>query len=199
MWTRKSFVLRFAVLLLFAELLSGCESSNPFWKGKPIQTVQTPPTLPIVPGVGEYHLYDNSLAQHQGNQPCPHDGGTCGNHSGINGGACGGASCSGGCGGGCGKATGSAVATTGVPSAPQSQSSLPESQMAMQANSPAQNRYGGQKTCPVTGRALGTMGPAVPVNIAGQTIYVCCEGCVQTVQSDPGQYLAKAVQERGGA
>ncbi len=35
--------------------------------------------------------------------------------------------------------------------------------------------YAGQKTCPVTGEALGSMGAPVPVTVKGQTIYVCCE------------------------
>ena len=41
----------------------------------------------------------------------------------------------------------------------------------------AQNPYGGQRNCPVTGEALGSMGPPIPVNVQGQTVYVCCQGC----------------------
>ncbi len=63
---------------------------------------------------------------------------------------------------------------------------------------PAAGGYGGQKTCPVTGEALGSMGPPIPVTVKGQTIYVCCEGCVEAVQSDPDVYLAKAMRERSG-
>ena len=59
-------------------------------------------------------------------------------------------------------------------------------------------QYGGQKTCPVTDEKLGKMGPPVQVTIKGQTIYVCCRGCVKTVQGDPDQYLAKVLRERGG-
>jgi len=58
--------------------------------------------------------------------------------------------------------------------------------------------YGGQKTCPVTGEELGSMGPAIPVAVKGQTIYVCCEGCVKRVQRDPDAFIAKAMRERAG-
>ena len=58
--------------------------------------------------------------------------------------------------------------------------------------------YGGQRTCPVTGETLGSMGPAIPVNVKGQTIYVCCEGCATDVKSDPDAHLAKVFAERGG-
>ncbi len=61
----------------------------------------------------------------------------------------------------------------------------------------AQSPYGGQKTCPVTGEPLGGMGPAIPVSIKGQTIYVCCRGCVAKVQRDPDTFLRKVEAERG--
>ena len=60
------------------------------------------------------------------------------------------------------------------------------------------DQYGGQKTCPVTDEKLGKMGPAVPVTIKGQTIYICCPGCMKTVQGDPDQYIAKVMRERSG-
>jgi hypothetical protein len=71
----------------------------------------------------------------------------------------------------------------------------------MADNRPVQQNVtplGGQKICPVTGEALGSMGPPIAVNVKGQTIYVCCEGCVKTVQCDPDQYIAKAMRERSG-
>jgi len=57
--------------------------------------------------------------------------------------------------------------------------------------------YGGQKTCPVTGEKLGSMGPAIPVQVKGETVFVCCEGCVAKVQRDPDTYIAKAHAEHG--
>ncbi len=57
--------------------------------------------------------------------------------------------------------------------------------------------YGGQKTCPVMeGEALGSMGPAIPVTVKGETIYVCCQGCAKRVKADPDRYLAKVMAER---
>ena len=62
---------------------------------------------------------------------------------------------------------------------------------------PAQGLYGGQKTCPVTGHELGSMGAPIPVTVKGQTIYVCCRGCVAKVQRDPDTFLRKVEAERG--
>jgi hypothetical protein len=56
--------------------------------------------------------------------------------------------------------------------------------------------YGGQKNCPVMDEPLGSMGPAIPVTVQGQTIYVCCRGCAAKVQRDPDKYLAKVMAER---
>ncbi len=39
-----------------------------------------------------------------------------------------------------------------------------------------------QQFCPVTGAKLGSMGEPVPVVIGGQSIYVCCAGCVEKVK-----------------
>ena len=59
--------------------------------------------------------------------------------------------------------------------------------------------YGGQKTCPVMGEELGSMGPAVPVTVKGETIYVCCQGCASKVQRDLDKYLPKVLAERAAA
>ena len=56
--------------------------------------------------------------------------------------------------------------------------------------------YGGQKTCPVTGEELGSMGRPVPVTLKGQTVYVCCRGCVAKAQADPEKALAAVAAER---
>jgi YHS domain-containing protein len=56
--------------------------------------------------------------------------------------------------------------------------------------------YGGQKTCPVTGEELDPAGGAMPVNVHGQTIYVCCPGCAAKVRKNPDLYLAKVAAER---
>lgn len=59
-------------------------------------------------------------------------------------------------------------------------------------------RYGGQRTCPVMGDVLGEMGEPIPVSVKGQTVYVCCKGCVAKVQRDPDKYLAVVAAERAG-
>lgn len=56
--------------------------------------------------------------------------------------------------------------------------------------------YGGQKTCPVTGEELGSMGTPVPVTLKGQTVYVCCRGCAGKAQADPDKALAAVAAER---
>lgn len=63
---------------------------------------------------------------------------------------------------------------------------------------PAATKYGGQKTCPVMGDVLGEMGEPIPVAVKGQTVYVCCKGCVSKVQRDPDKYLAVVAAERAG-
>lgn len=47
-----------------------------------------------------------------------------------------------------------------------------------------------QKVCPVTGQPLGSMGDPIPVTVGGNTIYVCCAGCVDKVQAEFPKYLA---------
>lgn len=46
-----------------------------------------------------------------------------------------------------------------------------------------------QQTCPVTGEKLGSMGPPIPVTVAGKSIQVCCDSCVAAVKKNPNKYL----------
>lgn len=48
-----------------------------------------------------------------------------------------------------------------------------------------------QKTCPVTGVKLGTMGAPVSVEAKGQTVWTCCPACPPKVKAAPEKYLAK--------
>lgn len=99
----------------------------------------------------------------------------------------GGEGCGGGCGGGCCRAKIAA------------QESLPPAVPASaEAASVAQAPNGGQKTCPVTGAKLGSMGTPIPVTVNGQTVYVCCRDCAAKVRKDPGTYLARVMKERQG-
>ena len=45
-----------------------------------------------------------------------------------------------------------------------------------------------QATCPVSGKRLGSMGSPVAVALGKDTIYTCCKGCVQALQSEPSQF-----------
>ena len=47
-----------------------------------------------------------------------------------------------------------------------------------------------QKICPVSGKPLGSMGQPVSVDVNGQTVFVCCAGCVDTVRANPAKYAA---------
>jgi hypothetical protein len=46
-----------------------------------------------------------------------------------------------------------------------------------------------QKICPVTKKALGSMGTPARVVVAGRVVFLCCEGCTSTIESEPGKYL----------
>jgi hypothetical protein len=48
-----------------------------------------------------------------------------------------------------------------------------------------------QKVCPVTGERLGSMGPPVPVAVAGQTVFLCCKACEADFRKEPARYLSK--------
>jgi len=47
-----------------------------------------------------------------------------------------------------------------------------------------------QKTCPVMGGPLGSMGPPVRVVVGGRTVFLCCKGCEPELRRSPGKYLA---------
>jgi len=46
----------------------------------------------------------------------------------------------------------------------------------------------GIETCPVTGEAVNK---SMKGEVDGQTFYVCCEGCIDTVKKNPAAYLKK--------
>jgi hypothetical protein len=48
-----------------------------------------------------------------------------------------------------------------------------------------------QKTCPVTGKLLGSMGTPVRVDLAGKTIFLCCKSCEPDLKANPERYLSK--------
>jgi YHS domain-containing protein len=69
-------------------------------------------------------------------------------------------------------------------------------QVAGPRTAPKTAPYGGQRTCPVLGEKLGAHGSPIPVSVSGQTIYVCCRGCVNKVKANPTPYLSKVAAER---
>lgn len=48
-----------------------------------------------------------------------------------------------------------------------------------------------QKICPVSGEALGAMGAPIKVDVNGQPVFICCEGCKEDLLAKPEEYLAK--------
>jgi membrane fusion protein, copper/silver efflux system len=56
-----------------------------------------------------------------------------------------------------------------------------------------------QRLCPVTGLALGSMGVPVKIALRGQTVFLCCQGCVGKAKRNPDETLKKAEKFRKGA
>ncbi len=52
-----------------------------------------------------------------------------------------------------------------------------------------------QHICPVSGEMLGTMGPPQKVEVNGQQVWICCDGCKEAIVKDPEKYLAKLKKE----
>lgn len=48
-----------------------------------------------------------------------------------------------------------------------------------------------QKTCPVSGKPLGSMGEAVRMSLRGRTVFLCCEGCRDSALADPALTLSR--------
>jgi Cu(I)/Ag(I) efflux system membrane fusion protein len=48
-----------------------------------------------------------------------------------------------------------------------------------------------QKMCPVADMPLGSMGPPIKVEVNGRSVFICCEGCRESLLAEPAKYLAK--------
>ncbi|MDC0936458.1 hypothetical protein OAS39_09230, partial [Pirellulales bacterium] len=48
-----------------------------------------------------------------------------------------------------------------------------------------------QHICPVSGKMLGAMGSPIKVDVDGQQVWICCEGCRKRLLENPEEYLAK--------
>lgn len=49
-----------------------------------------------------------------------------------------------------------------------------------------------QRVCAVTGKPLGSMGGPIKVSRGNLAVFLCCQGCVRTVQSAPDRYFGTA-------
>lgn len=61
-----------------------------------------------------------------------------------------------------------------------------------------------QGICPVTEAPLGSMGVPKEVEVAGRTVFICCEGCREPLLDEPEKYLAvleshRKQKKEGGA
>ncbi len=54
-----------------------------------------------------------------------------------------------------------------------------------------------QKTCPVSGQPLGSMGAPVRVVAKGRTVFLCCAGCKKKFLADPEKYFKKLDEKKG--
>lgn len=55
-----------------------------------------------------------------------------------------------------------------------------------------------QQFCPILkNNRLGSMGPPIKLDVAGQTVFVCCEGCKEQALDDPDATLAQVAKRRG--
>jgi len=55
-----------------------------------------------------------------------------------------------------------------------------------------------QSVCPVSGYPLGSMGTPAKVRVAGETIFICCEGCREPLLEAPESYLAHVASGADG-
>jgi hypothetical protein len=125
----------------------------------------------------------------------------CSHHSGqVSSGGC--SSCGGGSVVAAGAPT-SAVAATAAPASAMPAGSVTKTEAPLgrqtiptSAQVVGGGMYGGQKTCPVTGKPLDPSGNAYAVTVKGQTIYVCCADCISKVQANPDLYLTRVAVER---
>ena len=52
-----------------------------------------------------------------------------------------------------------------------------------------------QHVCPVSGEMLGTMGAPQKVDVNGQQVWICCDGCKDQLLEKPDEFLAKLKKE----
>jgi hypothetical protein len=93
---------------------------------------------------------------------------------------------------GCGPSASKPENSASHPSAPVEQSMDVDIQAALAQLSDEDRALAvKQRICPVSGNPLGSMGKPVEVNVKGQRVFLCCEGCREEIEKDPDKYLAK--------
>jgi hypothetical protein len=55
-----------------------------------------------------------------------------------------------------------------------------------------------QKTCPIGGEPLGSMGVPMKLEVKGQPVFICCEGCKAGALKDPEKTLQKVEELKKG-
>jgi hypothetical protein len=95
-----------------------------------------------------------------------------------------------------------AIQVTGLPDPdePESTVTVPFTVMAAvparitfaKATSADQAAVNSQKVCKITGEDLFAMGGPVKVARGDQSVFVCCQGCIKTIQANPDKYLGTA-------
>ena len=48
-----------------------------------------------------------------------------------------------------------------------------------------------QKTCPVSGKGLGSMGGPLKVTRGKSSIFLCCQACLRTIRANPDKFLPR--------
>lgn len=87
------------------------------------------------------------------------------------------------------------------PAVPDSSSTLeiidlPDGPVNSKELSPEDRRLADlQKVCPVTELPLDSMGGPIKVMIADRPVFICCEGCRDSLLTEPAKYLAKLKEE----
>jgi len=52
-----------------------------------------------------------------------------------------------------------------------------------------------QGLCPVTDMPLGSMGAPIKVDVNGTPVFICCEGCRDSLLGEPVKHLSKLPKE----
>lgn len=71
----------------------------------------------------------------------------------------------------------------------------PEVKASLDKLSPEDRTFAvAQKTCPITGEPLGSMGVPLKLTLKDQVVFLCCSSCKKKAESDPEKTL-KAVAD----